>query len=113
MAIITSNAGKIGIGFVSCFFDVVLLVQHFCLYGKNNTVVVNRVEEENPFLSNRRLNSIDSTKAGFSPMASAVIYHAPKGDVMMSTASFRDVFSRDINDSHVSFFLDKNPFFTN
>ena len=35
-AIISGNIGKIGIGFVSCFFDVILLVQHFCLYGKNN-----------------------------------------------------------------------------
>ena len=62
MAIITSNMGKIGIGFVSCFFDVVLLIQHFCLYGENNTTVVSKIEEENPFLSNKRLDSIDSTK---------------------------------------------------
>ena len=35
-------------------------------------------------------------------MASAVLYHAPKGDVMISTASFKDVFSRNVNDSNVS-----------
>lgn len=107
ITIITSNAGKIGIGFVSCFFDIVLLIQHYCLYGQNNSVVIARDSTETdqnqsdsafePIISSKRLNSI--TGDAFSPMESAVLYHAPKGDLMISTASFKDVFSRDVNAS--------------
>ena len=54
-SIITGNIGKIGIGLVSCFFDVILLVQHFCLYGKNNNERVEQaldtVEEKSPIVS--------------------------------------------------------------
>ena len=108
-AIITGNIGKIGIGFVSCFFDVILLVQHFCLYGKNNDNKLNEAiderEKDKPEIAGsgwlESVKSIADSKYGFSPMASAVIYHAPKGDLMNSTASFRDVFSADINTSQV------------
>ena len=109
ITIITSNAGKIGIGFVSCFFDIVLLIQHYCLYGQNNSTVIARdsaATDQNqldsafePIISSKRLNSV--TGDAFSPMESAVLYHAPKGDLMISTASFKDVFSRDINASQV------------
>ena len=110
ITIITSNAGKIGIGFVSCFFDIVLLIQHYCLYGQNNSTVIARdstATDQNqsdsafePIISSKRLNSV--TGDAFSPMESAVLYHAPKGDLMISTASFKDVFSRDINASQVN-----------
>ena len=110
ITIITSNAGKIGIGFVSCFFDIVLLIQHYCLYGQNNSTVIARdsaATDQNqsdsafePIISSKRLNSI--TGDAFSPMESAVLYHAPKGDLMISTASFKDVFSRDVNASQVN-----------
>ena len=108
-AIITGNIGKIGIGFVSCFFDVILLVQHFCLYGKNNDNKLNEAiderEKDKPEIAGsgwlESVKSIADSKYGFSPMASAVIYHAPKGDLMNSTASFRDVFAADINTSQV------------
>lgn len=104
-AIITGNIGKIGIGFVSCFFDVILLVQHFCLYGKNNDNKLNEAiderEKDKPEIAGsgwlESVKSIADSKYGFSPMASAVLYHAPKGDLMNSTASFRDVFSADLN----------------
>ena len=110
-AIITGNIGKIGIGFVSCFFDVILLVQHFCLYGKNNDNKLNEAiderEKDKPEIAGsgwlESVKSIADSKYGFSPMASAVIYHAPKGDLMNSTASFRDVFSADINTSQVRY----------
>ena len=105
---ITGNIGKIGIGLVSCFFDIILLVQHFCLYGKNNDRQLDQrieeIEEKSPIVSRNRLESnlsITGSKYGFSPMASAVLYHATKGDVMNSTASFRDVFSPDITASQV------------
>ena len=105
---ITGNIGKIGIGLVSCFFDVILLVQHFCLYGKNNTRQLDQrieeIEEKSPIVSRNRLESnisITGSKYGFSPMASAVLYHATKGDVMNSTASFRDIFSPDVTASQV------------
>ena len=94
----TGNIGKIGIGFVSCFFDVILLMQHFCLYGKNNKArLLEMAEEEkepldqptDPIISQRSILN----REGFSPTASAVLYHVPKGDLLASTASFRDVFS--------------------
>ena len=93
---------------MSCFFDVVLLVQHYCLYGQNNSTIIRDSaadEPQNdsafqPIISRNRLNSRDAGDA-FSPMESAVLYHAPKGDLMISTASFKDVFSRDVNASQV------------
>lgn len=97
-SIVTGNIGKIGIGFVSCFFDVILLMQHFCLYGKNNQArLLEMAEEEkepldqptDPIISQRSILN----REGFSPTASAVLYHVPKGDLLASTASFRDVFS--------------------
>ena len=112
ISIITGNIGKIGIGLVSCFFDIILLVQHFCLYGKNNDRQlesrIEEIEEKSPIVSRQRLESnlsITGSKYGFSPMASAVLYHTVKGDVMNSTASFRDVFSPDIMASQVRKFL--------
>ena len=108
ISMITGNIGKIGIGLVSCFFDVILLVQHFCLYGKNNDTQlearIEEIEEKSPIVSRNRLESnlsITGSKYGFSPMASAVLFHATKGDVINSTASFRDVFSPDVTASQV------------
>ena len=102
IAIVSGNIGKIGIGFVSCFFDVILLMQHFCLYGKNNEKVLLEQEEKltqgerSPFASqpNQIFGSIiTASRQGFSPTTSAVVYHAQQGDLLASTASFRDVFS--------------------
>ena len=84
-------------------------MQHFCLYGKNNDNKLNEAiderEKDKPEIAGsgwlESVKSIADSKYGFSPMASAVIYHAPKGDLMNSTASFRDVFSADINTSQV------------
>ena len=85
-------------------------MQHFCLYGKNNENKLNeaiddREKDKTEGVAGsgwlESVKSIADSKYGFSPMASAVIYHAPKGDLMHSTASFRDVFSADINTSQV------------
>jgi hypothetical protein len=108
IAIITSNYGKIGIGFVSCFFDIILLVQHFCLYGKNNDKEIADATERSPIVSRPDLDaSVRSFghlgSMGFkSPMESAVLYHVGKDDVLASTASFKDVFSRDPAASQVT-----------
>ena len=90
---------------VWCRADIILLVQHFCLYGKNNDRQleerIEEIEEKSPIVSRQRLESnlsITGSKYGFSPMTSAVLYHTTKGDVMNSTASFRDVFSPANND---------------
>lgn len=97
IAIVSGNIGKIGIGFVSCFFDVILLMQHFCLYGKNNHAALLEMEKEtdekSPFVSQQFVSQTLGSRQGFSPTTSAVLYHAPKGDLLASTASFRDVFT--------------------
>jgi len=95
MTIITGNSGKLGIGFVSVFFDIILLTQHFCLYGKNNEQKLLELEKEvdeekSPFVS-QRLGSFLGSRVGFSPTTSAVLYHGGRGDLLASTASFRDV----------------------
>ncbi|CAG5098503.1 Oidioi.mRNA.OKI2018_I69.XSR.g15729.t1.cds [Oikopleura dioica] len=97
MTIITGNSGKLGIGLVSVFFDIILLTQHFCLYGKNNEQKLLELEKEvdeekSPFVS-QRLGSFLGSRVGFSPTTSAVLYHGGRGDLLASTASFRDVFN--------------------
>ena len=47
-------------------------------------------EEKSPFVS-QRLGSFLGSRVGFSPTTSAVLYHGGRGDLLASTASFRDV----------------------
>ncbi len=40
------NIAKLGLGTISIFFDIVFIVQHFCLYTDNDCDIKNSTEEE-------------------------------------------------------------------
>ncbi|KAG7369656.1 lysosomal cystine family transporter [Nitzschia inconspicua] len=50
---ITGNPAKFGLGFVSIFFDLIFIVQHYCLYANNNnrTSADSWDEQQEPLLS--------------------------------------------------------------
>jgi cystinosin len=57
---ITGNPAKFGLGFVSIIFDVIFMVQHYCLYPEvSSQVTMIRSEQEEPLLPTSSLVDTD------------------------------------------------------
>lgn len=54
---ITGNPVKLALGNVSVFFDVIFIVQHYCIYTKRGKSLED--EEVDPLLGDRREESIE------------------------------------------------------
>jgi cystinosin len=64
---ITGNPAKFGLGFVSIIFDVVFMVQHYCLY--TGTAAANQLvdEQREPLLSTSGVEGAESDQIPSSP----------------------------------------------
>jgi hypothetical protein len=57
---ITGNPAKFALGFVSIIFDIIFMIQHYCLYPSNNGELHNNRGQQEPLLSHEEIISSQS-----------------------------------------------------